>query len=385
MSRDFQLAWPCTHLTVEEYVTLGSDGMTLVTKQPVANAGVVRVLANDEFFIPQSGLYSQGSLTATLSGPYDVIPGEDTLTITTSGGTQTYEFGLRSVTRYSADQIVKMLQKANLEVAFVSSVNGHLSLVDTGSIGPDSFVSVSGTAAASLGFGKAGVNELQRRDRGMMLFPPWELHTPSTEITRRFPKFRRPLRGNPVLKVTYTAAGNRCLRCGGSYVENDIRFDASGQSMMVQNEDLLYQAALKILLTDRGSNPYHPWYGTDLRSRIGSKAVAGVATLLNEDVRRALAKFQSLQKEQSKFQGVTHKERLYAILGVTVVPHQQDHTTFLIDVKVQNASAQPISLSIVYTVPQVVALMGSNGLMLGTEAAGITATQASTIFRTGSN
>jgi hypothetical protein len=44
----------------------------------------------------------------------------------------------------------------------------------------------------------------------------------------------------------------------------------------------------------------------------------------------------------------------------------------MIDVTVQNASAEPIELTIVFTVPSVVALMGSNGLTLGTEKAGIT-------------
>ena len=52
MSRDFQLAWPCPHLTVEEYVTLDSDRRSLVTKQPIVNAGLVRVLVNNEVFIP---------------------------------------------------------------------------------------------------------------------------------------------------------------------------------------------------------------------------------------------------------------------------------------------------------------------------------------------
>jgi len=371
MSQDFQLAWRCPHLTVEEYVLLGADRRSLATRQPVVNAGTVRVLVNDEYFVPHAGLYSQGVLVSALSGPFDLIPGEDTLTLTTSAGEWSYTFGIRQVTRYTAAQVVQLLQKAELVVACAETYNGHLSFTDTATLGPDSFVQVSGTAAAALGFGAAGVNTYQRKARGTRLYPSWTLYTPPNEITRTFPRFTEPVKGDPVFKVTYAMPGNRCLRCGATHVENDIRFDGAGQSLMIGNENLLYQAALKILLTDRGSNPYHPWYGTDLRSRIGSKAVSGVATLITEDVRKALSKYQALQTEQAKFQEVTYKERLYAVMSVEVYPHQQDQTTFMINVTVRNASSDPIHLSIVYTVPSVVALMGSIGLMLGTEAVGI--------------
>ena len=378
MSKEFQLAWGCTHFTAEEYVPLGADRCTLATKQPIANAGTVRILVNDDYFIPQSGLFSQAELKSAISGPFDIIPGEDAVTIRTSRGIQTYSFRVQGVTRYTADQVVQLLQRANLEVALVSSYNGHLVFADTAAVGPDSFVEVTGSAAAALGFGATGVNAYQKRDRGKLLYPAWSLYSPGDEFVSKYPKFMRPVTGNPVFKLFYTAAGNRCLRCGATYVENDIRFDSQGQSLMVQNEDLLYQASLKILLTDKGSNPYHTWYGTDLRSRIGSKAVASVATLINEDVRKALTKLQAVQAEQAKSQVVTYKERLYAILAVDVQPHAQDPSTFMVNVVVRNASNEPIQLSIVYTAPSVVALMGSNGLMLGQDAVGILPGQATT-------
>jgi phage baseplate assembly protein W len=337
----------------------------------VANTGTVRVLMNDTYFIPNSGLFSQGTLVAAISGPYDLIPGEDTLVLTTSAGVYSYTFGVQSLTRYTADQVVQLLQLDGLETAFAEVSNGHLSFTDTAAVGPSSYVTVSGSAAAALGFGAAGVSTYQRGARGSRILPPWNLYTPGGTSTQKYPRFSIPVQGNPVFKVTYSVPGNRCLRCGATYVENDAQFDAAGQSRMVENEDLLYQAALKILLTDKGSNPYHPWYGTDLKSRIGSKAVSGVATLITEDVRKALARLQSLQTEQAKFQAVSTKERLYAVKGVNVSPHQQDPSTFMVDVTVQNASSKPIQLSIIYTVPSVVALMGSNGLMLGTETAGI--------------
>ena len=377
MSQEFSLAWPCPHLTVEERVSLAPDRMSLQTRQPVGGAGTVRILINDEFYIPQMGLSTPAQLKGSASGPFDILPGEDTLVLTCPTGSQTVTLGIKAITRYTAAQVVKEFKRLGLTNVLVGAENDHLLFADFSTVGPGSFVRVSGSAATAFGFGApkgvgncGGVN-YQWRASGRLLYPGWSLFTRPDEITNRFPKFNEPLVGNPVIKVTYTVPPQRCLRCGGTYIENDYRFDSEGKAVLITNENLLYQAALKILLTDRGSNVYHPWYGTYLRSRVGSKALAGVASLINEDVRRALRKLQNVQEQKAKYQAVSFKERLYDILSVDVYPHAQDPTTYMIEVVVQNASAEPINLSIVFTVPEVVALMGSNGLALGNEIAGL--------------
>lgn len=380
------LAWPCPHLTMEEVVAIDADRRSLLCRQPVASGGTIRILVNDEFFLPQSGLYTPAVLRAAVSGPYDIIEGEDVLTVTTSAGSQTVSFGVaNSVNRMTATDVVTFLTKVSFTIAQVTAENGHLVFADVNRVGPDSYVKVSGLSAKALGFGGpwlngAEANYRQWSSRGVMLYPPWRMHTRPDEITNRFPKFDAPIRNNPIFKVTYTVPPQRCLRCGGSYIENDYRFDAAGQFLMIGNEDLLYQAALKIVLTDKGSNPYYPWYGCNLRQRIGSKAVSGVATLINEDVRRALTKLQEMQREQTKFQQVTFKERLFSIISVNTQPHVQDPTTFLVDVVLQNASSEQISLNIVFTVPGVVALLGSNGLMLGNEISGVNQNSPAGLF-----
>jgi hypothetical protein len=113
-----------------------------------------------------------------------------------------------------------------------------------------------------------------------------------------------------------------------------------------------------------------------LTSRIGQKALSATAALVNEDVRTALANMQKVQTAQSKIQQVTLKERLSKVLSVDVLPHETDQTAFLVDVVVANASGKPISLSIVFSVPGVVALMGSNGRTLGLETTGLTPEQS---------
>lgn len=359
-------------MTVEEVVSLGSDRRSLRVRQPIAASGTVLVMLNDDtnLFIPSYGLHSAAILSSSVSGPYDIRPNEDTLTVEASSGTTTLSFGAQKLVRRTTDQVVKLIQKAQWENVSASNENGYLVLVDRNAVGPHAFVKVRGTAASALGFGQPGVSGRQWAAYGRELYPGWDLYLRPDEITNRYVQFRKPLQSNPMIKVSYSVPVQRCLRCRAAFIENDFRFDQSGSVLLIQNEDLLQQAALKILLTDRGSNPFHPWYGTSIRERIGTKALMGVTSVLSEDVRQALTRMQTLQGEQAKYQVVTFKERLYSILGVDVKRHQQDPTSILLEVTVQNASATPIVLRTAYVVPEVVALMGTNGLFLGQQLSG---------------
>ena len=381
MSRDYAISAACPHLTMEEGVLIADDRRTLQTRQPVGGAGSVRILVNDDFYIPQMGLSTPAQLFSSKSGPYDIKANEDTLTIQTPKKTQTVTLGVTSVSRYTADQVIQEFQRRGIGSVLLESLNGHLSISDISTVGPASFVKVTGTAATAFGFGApkgvgtCGGIAYPWRVEGKNLYPGWSLYLRPDNITNRYPKFDYPVQGSPLFKVTYTVPRERCLRCGGLGWENDFRFDTEGVGILIENENLLYQACLKILLTDKGSNPYHPWYGTNLKSRIGSKALSGVASLINEDVRQALSKFQTVQESKAKYQPVSFKERLYAILSVETMPHAQDPTTFLVNVVVQNASSEPIELSIVFSVPGVISTLGSNGFLLGPSASVVGAPQ----------
>ena len=140
---------------------------------------------------------------------------------------------------------------------------------------------------------------------------------------------------------------------------------------MVEDENLLYQAALKTVLTVKGSNPYHEWYGTSIMTRIGHKIVANVAGVINDEIGKALEKFKGLQASQAKYQTVSLKERLLKVVSLSVLPHVDDPTMFMIDMVVANAAMEPIKLTIVYTVPGAIALKGTNQRSLGTQKSGI--------------
>lgn len=349
MSQDFQLAHTCPHLTVEEHVTLGADRRSMETRQPVAAHGLVRVLINDQFYVPSTGLLSLAQIKGASSGPFHIIANENTLTLTNSGST--YNVTLPLGNRVKADTLVKLIKEAVTGISVVNE-GGHLVLTDTTQAGGASLIKVSGTAAGALGF------SAQTGARGRTVYPGWRLAKRVDTITNRFPQFISPIKTDPVIKVTYTVPVERCLRCRALGIENDYRFDLSGEPLRIQDENLLYQAALKILLTEKGSNIYHTDYGTSITNLIGSKALGAVTTLLTEEVSTALRNMQRQQQEQGKFQSVSAKERLFRVLSVNVVPDTEDPTIYYVEVVVSNASNEPVNISVVFTVPGAASRLG---------------------------
>ena len=383
MSLDAHIGHACQHLVIEEPVTVSQDRMLLATKGPISSVDSVFILANDKDYIPSSGLYSSARLKSSRPGPYQIrkcstrlpIVGNDgdLLIIQTSAGFSSFQLPVGD--QVSIEEILRLI-RLNTNIVTADSEQGCLVLSDDSTMGPDSFVRVSGAGATALGFEQLGA-------RGVEVYPPWVLDTKydvlPTElpvgvnpVPARRPKFVRPLQASPTLKVTYASMPERCPRCNGTYVENDYRFDPQGDFVMIQDEDLLYQMCLKAILTVIGSNPYHTAYGSQVTNRIGAKAISATATLIRSDIQESLTRVQTQQLAQSKYQKVSPEERLYAIGNIQVVPDAFDPTVFRASVVIKNASNRAISLNIVFTVPGVVALKGTNGLSLGIQPTVVT-------------
>ena len=379
MSKEIQAGFPCPHLIIEESVDLDADRRSLYTSAPVSNSGGVRILVNDELYIPSSGLYTQASLYGG-KGPFRVekcsgLSGANGTLFGVETSVGKTEIFLPVGARISLSDMVKALRiSAIANIALVSMDNDSLRITDTEKTGTSSLVKVHGRGANLLGFTQMG-------KRGNELFPPWEVVSKRdvypasyaagvTLVPAKYPRFVRPLQGNQSIKVTYPCMPERCSRCRATYVENDYKFDPTGEIITIQNENLLYQACLKAILTVKGSNPYHTGYGSRIMSRIGQKSTLLSASQIREDIVQALSNIQALQNGQRKYQQVTDKERLYRVSSVNV-KNTQDPTTFLVDVVVVNGSNQPVSINITYTAPGAIALAGSNGKSLGTEAVGV--------------
>jgi phage baseplate assembly protein W len=378
MSFDFQLGWACRHLTIEEVVPLGDDRMSLQTRQPISSANQVRITANNNVNIPRGGRFSAATLTSSVSGPFNINKCANTITI--SNRTQTAQdvalpVGARVPTSRLVEVLTAAFGSAGLRVQ-AENRNGALVLTDQLELGPSSRIVVSGDAAQSLGF------TFQTRARGRKVYPGWKMAERASVtnlvnindfkvITTRYPQFDEPLKGNPVIKVSYVTYIQRCLRCRASGIENDIRLATSGEPITIRNENLLNQGVLKMVITRKGSNPFHPEIGSTIIDKIGTKAVGATATSINEDVTRAVNLYQRLQTAQGKVQEITLRERLYSILSVTTNPAVDDPTVFQTNILAQNASGQPVFISTVFAAPGAAALVGTNGLSLGLAPLGI--------------
>jgi phage baseplate assembly protein W len=377
MSFDFQLGHACPHLTIEEEVLLGSDRRELRTRQPVASSSRVRITANDEVTIPSNGLYSRAQVTGSLSGPFRIVKNEQRLTL--SNRTQVVaDVALPIGSRIDTDRVVAVLDAAVRNAGatiHVENVNGYLRVTDFSEDGLRSQVRVAGAAASAVGF----INQV--RARGRQVYPSWNFAETSViqssrdltfrYVSARFPRFDQPVRGNPVFKVTYTTMQQQCRRCQGLAIENDYRIAANGEPLTIENEDLLNQGVLKILSTIKGSNPFHPEYGTLLLTRIGTKAVGAGVTSINEDVVIALNVFQRLQTLQGQYQEVSPRERLASLISVNTTPSEIDPTIFEVEIVASNAANVPVVINTVYAAPGTAALAGSNGLSLGLDGFGL--------------
>jgi len=352
MSKDIQLTWECPHIVLEEVVYL-SRGHDLETKMPLATQGFVGVMVNNSLSIPSGGLFSFARLNSFTKGSYYVLENEQDLTIYSSG--ETVSITLPAGQLLSAQEVADLINTASVTIKAVSN-NEHLQLWDRNLAGGGSYIEVAGGSLTRLGFKQRGAT-------GKMLYPGWHLHTPPDELTTRYIRFNEslPMRSD-FFKVSYVTTPGRCLRCKAIGIENDYRYTGSahvpeGQSeatvdagalIMINNEDLLYQTALKLLLTKKGSNPYHPSYGTSILDTVGAKATGAVAASLSSEIKRALQGLRLFQQKQGRYQEITLREQLSQIDTVQIIPVDDDPTMFMVQVWIRNASQQSVQLNIAY-------------------------------------
>ena len=364
MSTDFRIAFSCTHLTIDEHVALDADRISLVPVQPIGSAESFQITAND-IPIPRVGLLAPAQLIGRISGPFNIIKNENFITVRNSTSVAEnieLPIGTRIKTDLVIKTIARALQDSNVEIQ-LDNVNGRLQFTDIQGIGTRSQIVVRGSSLAALGF------DFQSGAKGTNVYPSWEVRDfiPEcpTDLIVRVPRFNSQIRGNPVFRVLYAAVGASCRRCGGTFVENDYRYDQAGEPIQIVNEDLLIQASQKIVLTTLSSNPFHPWYGTKIHEKIGLKLLGTTVIAIQDEISKALEKFQELQNLQARVQQVSLKERLYNLLNVDAQTSPDDPTFVQVRVDIQNASGDPINLSIAFITPGAFALAGSNGQSLG--------------------
>lgn len=120
----------------------------------------------------------------------------------------------------------------------------------------------------------------------------------------------------------------------------------NGDLQQVVDSEKLEQDILKICLTDVGSNPLNPWYGSFLsRSIIGSAESTTILVQIGQSqLNTCLQNLQSLQQQQVKtFQRVSADEQLAVIKNISVTRNAIDPRLFVVKISGLTKGTKPIS------------------------------------------
>jgi hypothetical protein len=103
-------------------------------------------------------------------------------------------------------------------------------------------------------------------------------------------------------------------------VNGNLSISNTGQVEIVEKEAKLVQDLLKIILSQKGFNKRHPWYGTNIiNGGVGNSFdFQFTSSFLQSQVKSAIEILISLQKQQEKSQYVSPEESIAAIKNVSV-------------------------------------------------------------------
>lgn len=120
----------------------------------------------------------------------------------------------------------------------------------------------------------------------------------------------------------------------------------NGDLKIIKDSEKLIQDLLKICLTEAGSNPLHPWYGSFIsRSMIGSVLDENIVIQIGQSqLQNALENLKTLQTTQAKsFQKVSADELINSIVDVSIIRNIRDPRIFNVKLKVLSKGQKPIT------------------------------------------
>jgi DNA uptake protein ComE-like DNA-binding protein len=142
----------------------------------------------------------------------------------------------------------------------------------------------------------------------------------------------------PSYEVTYYTYSDQCPICLGVGYSDDLALTAAGDLVTTTNEPQLAQSVEKIVITSVQTNQYIPWYGTNLKSLIGTKIVDfGVTALqIKGAIQSSLEDLKGIQ--------VTHLQS-----NTNVSPSEVLGNILSIDVTQSAADPSVVNVNVTYT------------------------------------
>jgi phage baseplate assembly protein W len=347
MSYDRAIDYACPHIVVDEALFVNGDRQTVRPIRPISSFTSVKVRLNGIVECPSEGVYLPPQTIGTRKGPFNIQGGVNNVFQLSVNNEPVQTATLPSSQLMPT---VELLDRLNTQLQ-----GAWFFLSDRNTVGVRSayegksatlFVYAGSTLAPTLGM------TVNREYRGQDLVSGWTLVTDTNTLADRPTRlvvFDRPLRSTgDYVEISYATLKEECRRCGGSGYEHDWRFNTRGELETVQNEQLLVQEIQKILYTERGSNPFHIWYGTDLIQSVGKNLVPGGAlqNLVVSDIYDAFSQWQSIKQQQENRVGqlVTDQEYPMRLLGVALAPSQTDQTVMYVSTRIQNRAGTAITL-----------------------------------------
>lgn len=361
MSYDRQLDQLCTHFVAEEFLIVQADGQTVIPIRPIASSNSVSLRLNGEVEVPSTGVHTPAQSSGIKEGPFTIKTGVNDRFVVRVNEDPPQSVTLPAAVKLPVRQLAAQLSAAIQGIQFYDEQN--FLKFKSSQLGRDAtiFVYPESTLASTVGI------KSNRMYRGKLAAPGWTLvNDPNTLNDRptRLIIFDEPTKGyNDFVEVNYATQREECRRCGGLGVENDWRYGTDGSVVEVRQEALLIQELLKVTYTIRGSNPFHPWYGTTISEQIGQKiTVRGILqNAITSDINTTFLRWQSIkrQQEQNGGQFVSDEEFPFRLNSVTLEQSQKDPTVIFVNISVQNRSLSPIQLTRGIRMPQPTDLLGS--------------------------
>lgn len=128
----------------------------------------------------------------------------------------------------------------------------------------------------------------------------------------------------------------------------DLEIGDDGDLKKVTDSDKLVQDILKMALTQIGSNPFFPWYGSPLgNSSIGEVLDYEMVAAINQDqLGQSLRMIQTLQTEQIRLgQQMSAAEQLAAIKNIEIRRNVSDPRVYLVTIVAMSKALTPIATS----------------------------------------
>ena len=361
MSYDRLINQVCTHMVAEEALYVNPDRMTVLPQRPIASADSVWFRMNGVMTVPSQGVQTQGQVTSTLLGPYNIVSGSnDTLVYKVgNGATQTATIG--AAMSVTPTHLCNLLN-AQLNGIYFKVVGNQVQILTMGyGVGASFFIYGASTLASYLGIAT------DHEYRGKQVTPGWTLITDPTlslGVPTRLIRFDTPLSSvGDFVELFYATIRTECRRCGGTGVENDWRYGATGEVYQATDEALLLQEIQKLFYTVIGTNPFHTWYGTQLMEMVGKKIASGslLQSMVVQDIYTAFSRWQSIknQQEQRVGQYVSDGEYPFRLVAVDVQQSTQDPTVLFLTMTIQNRSMKQIQIARGIKIPQPEDLLGS--------------------------